>query len=76
MADSCDKHALDEKQQHPSAEVEQSPSNSGDQPVSRRQALSPYFTIAAAAFGLISDGCGLSQIQIFYSLQTKSSRSK
>jgi len=58
MADSCDKHALDEKQQHLSAEVEQSYSNSGDQLVSRRQALSPYFTIAAAAFGLISDGCG------------------
>lgn len=26
-------------------------------PVDRREALSAYFTIAAAAFGLISDGC-------------------
>ena len=26
-------------------------------PMSRKEALSPYFTIAAAAFGLISDGC-------------------
>lgn len=26
-------------------------------PVDKREALSAYFTIAAAAFGLISDGC-------------------
>jgi len=57
MSDSCDKHALDEKRQHPAVEIEQPSSNLGDQPMSRKQALSPYFTIAAAAFGLISDGC-------------------
>ena len=57
MSDSCDKHALDEKQQHSAVEIEQSSSNLGDQSMSRNQALSPYFTIAAAGFGLISDGC-------------------
>lgn len=30
--------------------------------LSKRQQLSPYFTIAAAAFGLISDGCELKSI--------------
>ena len=57
MSDSYDKNALDEKQQHPSVEIEQFSSNLGDQPMSKKKALSPYFTIAAAAFGLISDGC-------------------
>ncbi|KIM48102.1 hypothetical protein M413DRAFT_439811 [Hebeloma cylindrosporum] len=56
MADLLDKHTLDEKQHHPAVEVKQPSYNSGDHPMSRKQALSPYFTIAAAAFGLISDG--------------------
>lgn len=40
--------------------------------LSRKQLLSPYFTIAAAAFGLISDGCKQFQC-IPFELTTKPS---
>jgi hypothetical protein len=39
------------------SEVEKMSYSSDEKPLTRKQILSPYFTIAAAAFGLISDGC-------------------
>ena len=41
--------------------------------VSRKERLSAYFTIAAAAFGLISDGCKSSLSRIEFSLLRKCS---
>ncbi|KAJ3509410.1 hypothetical protein NLJ89_g5234 [Agrocybe chaxingu] len=46
----------DEKLKQKQDVLEQVPVDSETAPLSKKQRLSPYFTIAAAAFGLISDG--------------------
>jgi len=39
------------------SETEKMQVDAGKPALSRKQRLSPYFTIAAAGFGLVSDGC-------------------
>lgn len=60
--DTNDDDAGGEKAQHAGTHVETAAKRvdslkNDTRVVSRRESLSAYFTIAAAAFGLISDGC-------------------
>lgn len=56
-----EKHVNNERAKIVPVEARVKELEAGPQSTSRLESLSAYFTIAAAAFGLISDGCWYSE---------------